>query len=169
MAWALTPPSSGQPPACFAHLRSPLMSNVSRHMHTAQSWFEHKLAGPCLRLREEARATEEWKRFTGRNHFAKLTLLASPAESFSLQSAPAAWPSEADREEYEPYIVDGVLSELMLGPGFPVLGLRVVVESAVTHETESNGLSFFQAAKLATAKLLAGASGRYRANCTNGG
>jgi hypothetical protein len=33
----LTPPSSGRPTACFACLRSPLMSNVSRHMQSSHA------------------------------------------------------------------------------------------------------------------------------------
>jgi hypothetical protein len=49
------------------------------------------------------------------------------------------------------------------------LGIRVVVEATVTHAVESNGNSFFQAAKLATVKLLSGEGGLYRDNCTDGG
>jgi hypothetical protein len=90
----------------------PLMSNVSRHMHTLHSWVREKAARPLRRLRAEARATEEWKRFTGRGHYAKLTLVGYPAEEFSLVSAPGAWGSEAECAEYEPYVLDGVLSEL---------------------------------------------------------
>ncbi len=137
-------------------------------MHTLQSWVKSKFALPFRRLRAEVRATEEWKRFTGRGHYAKLTLIGTPSEEFSLLSAPGAWQSEAERAEYEPYVLDGVLSELFGGPSEPVLGIQVVVEVTVTHEVESNGNSFFQAAKLATQKLLAGPGGLYRENCTDG-
>jgi translation elongation factor EF-G len=138
-------------------------------MQTLHSWLQSKLARPFRCLSSEVRATEEWKRFTGRGHYAKLTLVGHPAEAFSLVSAPDAWRTEAERAEYEPYVLDGVLSELLGGPSEPVLGIQVVVEAAVTHEVESNGNAFFQAAKMATQKLLAGPGGLYRDNCTNGG
>ncbi|MCC7464446.1 MAG: hypothetical protein IT480_18530 [Gammaproteobacteria bacterium] len=145
------------------------MHNVSRHMHTLHTWIQAKLARRSGRLCAEARATEEWKRFTGRGHYAKLTLVGYPAEEFSLVSAPGAWQSEAERAEYEPYVLDGVLSELLVGLGEPALGIRVVIEATVTHEVESNGISFFEAAKLATQRLLAGPGGHFRENVTYGG
>ena len=80
-------------------------------MHTLQSWVSGKLSQGLCRLRTHARVTEEWKRFTGRGHYAKVTLAAYPSEQFSLVSAPGAWRSEAERAEYEPYVLDGVLSE----------------------------------------------------------
>jgi hypothetical protein len=138
-------------------------------MHTLHSWVQEKIARPVRRLRSEARVTEEWKRFTGRGHYAKLSLAGYPAQEFSLVSAPGAWRSEAERAEYEPYVLDGVLSELFGGPSEPVLGIRVVVEATATDEVESNGNSFFQAAKLATEKLLSGEGGLYRDNCADGG
>ena len=138
-------------------------------MHTLHTWVDGKLARPLCRLRAEVRATEEWKRFTGRGHYAKLTLVGYPAEAFSLTSAPGAWQSEAERAEYEPYVLDGVLSELFSGPSEPVLGIRVVVEATATHEVESNGTSFFQAAKLATQRLLTGECELCRESCANGG
>jgi hypothetical protein len=134
-------------------------------MHTLHSWFEARLARRPRRLREPARVTEEWKRFLGRGHYAKVTLAAYPSDAFSLVSLPDAWRSEAERLEYEPYVRDGVVNELLAGPNEPVLGVKVVVEATVTHEIESNGNSFFQAAKLATERLLAGEGGTYRENC----
>jgi len=135
-------------------------------MHTIRSWFAQKIDGPVLAVKEESRATEEWKRFTGRGHYAKVSLAAYPAHSFEFVSAKGAWPSEEAQNEYEQNVLDGIVSELLASSGTPVLGVRIVVESAVVHEIESNGNSFFYAAKRAAEKLLEGASGQYRGNCT---
>lgn len=74
--------------------------------------------------------------------------------------------SEQARQEFEPYVLDGVVAELLGGPAPAVVGLRVLVEAISVDEHASNGNAFFQAAKSATAKLLSGSGGEYRGNCT---
>jgi hypothetical protein len=142
------------------------MSNVGRHMQTISDWFLRKTRGPTGSLREVARATEEWKRSTGRLHYAQITLVAYPAQSFEFVSPEAAWSSEEVRSEFEHDVLDGVVSELLANPGPPTLGIRIVVEATVSHEFDSNGNAFYQASKRATAKLLEGSTGQFRGNCT---
>jgi translation elongation factor EF-G len=142
------------------------MSNVRRRMHTLQTWFMLKTGGRKCSVIAEAHATEEWKRFTGRAHYAKVTLRAYPAMSFEFLSAPGAWPNKESEYEYEPYVLDGIVSELLAGAGPAVIGVRVVLESTTVHEVESNSNAFYQAARLATAQLLNGPTGQPRANCT---
>jgi hypothetical protein len=135
-------------------------------MHTFGTWLASKTGRPACSLVAEARVTEEWQRSTGRLHYAKVSLAACPAGSFEFASAPNAWASEEDKHEYEPYVLDGIVSEL-LGTAAPaVVGLRVVLESAVVRDHESNGNAFYQAARLATARLLEGSTGQYRGNCS---
>jgi hypothetical protein len=138
-------------------------------MHTLLSWFEGRNARPRRTLLAEAHVTEEWQRFTGREHYAKVTLAGYPAKEFSLESLPSSWRSEAERQEYEPYVLDGVLGELFVGPHEPIVGIRVVVEATVTHASASNGNAFFQAAKRATERLLSGPGGGYHSNVANAG
>ena len=135
-------------------------------MQTIRDWFLRKTGGPIASLREVTRATEEWKRSTGRLHYAQITLVAYPAQSFEFASAEAAWSSEEVKSEFEHYVLDGIVSELLANPGPPALGVRIVVESTVVHEVDSNGNAFYQASKRATAKLLEGTTGQYRGNCT---
>jgi hypothetical protein len=135
-------------------------------MQTISDWFLRKTKGPIASLREVTRVTEEWKRSTGRMHYACITLTAYPALSFEFVSAETAWPSEEARVEFEHYVLDGIVSELLASPGPSALGVRIVVEATVVHEVDSNGNAFYQASKQATAKLLQGSTGQYRGNCT---
>jgi hypothetical protein len=135
-------------------------------MHTFLSWLTSKTNRHTCSLAAEARATEEWRRSTGRLHYAKVSLAAYPTSSFEFASAPNAWPSEEDKQEYESYVLDGIVSELLSTAAPAVVGLRVVLESAVVRSHESNGNAFYQAAKLATARLLQGPTGQYRGNCS---
>ena|SRR5262245_16025694 len=132
-------------------------------MPTPNEWFARKLSGRLWKLRGPRRVVEEWKKSTGRGHYAKVALAAYPADAFSFESS-NAWPETQDQSHYEPYVLDGILDELMQGPGEPVLGLRLVLEQAVVHGGESNGYSFYQAARLATQKILSSGEG-HRDNC----
>jgi len=136
-------------------------------MHTFGSWLAVKTSRHACSLAADARATEEWQRSTGRLHYAKVTLAAYPAVSFEFVSVSNAWQSEEDQREYEPYVLDGIVNELLGSAAPAVVGVRVVLESASVREHESNGNAFYQAAKLATAKLLQGSTGQYRGNCSH--
>ena len=135
-------------------------------MDTIQTWFDRKKNGQIASIRETVRVTEEWKRSTGRMHYAQVSLTAYSSQSFEFSSAVGAWPSEESRMEFESYVLDGVVSELLASPAPPVLGIRVVVESVSVHEEHSNGNAFYQAARCATSKLLEGETGLYRGNCS---
>jgi hypothetical protein len=134
-------------------------------MPSLQDWYTRKTGGTTSRLKTECTATEEWSRFTGRPHYAKVSLRAEPSSTFELLSEPGAWTNDTWKEEFEPYVLDGVVSELLQHPGTPVLGIRVFVVSTVVDEIDSNGSSFYMAAKAATEKLLRGSSGQHRGNC----
>jgi len=116
-------------------------------------WYARKLNGRLKRLKAPCRTTQEFVRHAGLGKYAKLTISAEPADSFSFCSD-AAWATEADREEFEPYVLDGILDLLMVGPSDPILGVRIVLESAITRPVESNGASFYLAARAATQEII---------------
>ncbi|NRF72466.1 hypothetical protein HLB44_36505 [Aquincola sp. S2] len=116
-------------------------------------------------MKREAAATEEWRRFTGRLHYAKVSLRAEPASTFELLSEPSAWIDDNWKQEFEPYVLEGVVSELLQHPGTPVLGIRVFITATTIDEVASNGNSFYMAAKAATERLLQGPAGEHRGNC----
>ncbi len=55
----------------------------------------------------------------------------------------AKWPSQEDKGYYEPYVVDGILDELMMGSRESILGVRIVLESIEVHPVDSNGYAFY--------------------------
>ena len=152
-----------------AGYRLPRTLGVALHyrctMLSLQDWFTRKTQGKYLRLAQRTRATEEWKRSTGRQHFARVTLEAEPAETFEFRSELGAWQSQQSKEEFEHYVLEGVVAELLLrNAAPPILGFRIVLTAAVVDSEASNGNAFFMAAKAATAKLLQGVDGEPHGN-----
>jgi hypothetical protein len=134
-------------------------------MLSLQDWFTRKTQGEFLCLARRTRATEEWKRSTGRQHFARVTLEAEPAKTFEFSSEPSAWQSQQSKQELEHYVLEGVVAELLLrNAAPPILGVRIVLTAAVVDSEASNGNAFFMAAKAATARLLQGADGEPHGN-----
>jgi translation elongation factor EF-G len=121
-----------------------------------QSWLDRKLDARPWSLKKPFRATHEYKRNHGpRWSYAKVTIYAEPATTFSFDSR-TAWPSDADRVSYEPYVIDAVTQSLFRGAGEAVLRVRLVLESAVVHEVDSNGRAFFEATLGALATIFRG-------------
>ncbi len=134
-------------------------------MLSLEDWLSHKVAGNSLRLGKACFATEEWRRFTGREHYAKVSLRAEPAARFEFGSEPGAWSDEEDKRELEPYVLDGVVAELLLrNAAPPIIGVRVTVTATVVDRAASNGNAFFMVAKAATAALLQGPDGEQHGN-----
>ncbi len=134
-------------------------------MPSLQDWFTRKTGSRFLCLARKTQATEEWKRSTCHPHFARVTLEAEPAEAFEFRSDSGAWRSEASKDEFEHYVLDGVVAELLLrNAAPPILGMRIVLTCAVVDDEASNGNAFFMAAKGATAKLLQGLDGEPHGN-----
>ena len=121
-----------------------------------EAWLDRKLQGRRWRLVKPMRVTREWRRIYGpRGAYARVTISAEPADVFSF-SAEGAWRNDDDRQEYEPYVLDGIAHFLVAGAREPVLGLRLTLESTDVHDVDSNGNAFFEATKEALQLILRG-------------
>jgi hypothetical protein len=101
------------------------------------------------------RIVVEFVRQGGKGQFAAVEAVASPARTFSFASAPTAWATPAEKSEYEPHLLHGLLVELMPGEGVHVIGMKLEIVAARTDEVGSSAMAFFQAGRMLALRLLA--------------
>jgi hypothetical protein len=82
-----------------------------------------------------------------------VTISAQPADEFVFSSA-GAWNSEAERAEYEPFVLDAIALSLLDWPSGVVVGIRVHLESALVDEVNSNGNAFHRVTLQAMNEIL---------------
>jgi len=106
-------------------------------------------------LKAPIKLMAEFKRQGGKGQFAQVEADVSPARTLLIASTENAWSTRQEQSEYEPHLVQGILTELMSVDGTAFLGLKVEVVAAKTDEVSSSPMAFFQVGRLLVLKLLA--------------
>jgi len=124
-------------------------------MTVFDDWLLRKLSRPTGAIRQARTVDEKFSRIYGpRADFARITLTGEPGASFEYRSE-AQWPAEP--KKYDAAVVDGLLDELLaisLGPA--ITKVRFVLREIGWHDADSSPNAFYQAARIAARKVIAG-------------
>jgi hypothetical protein len=94
----------------------------------------------------------EYNRVVGpRSLFAKVSLSISPHDSFAFESK-ARWPEE----NYDTWVIDGILDALFGWDHKYPLGARFVLEEVGWHSVYSAPIAYYRAAKIIVRSVLVG-------------
>lgn len=133
----------------FVILSSPEGEGVSDLVH---EWFDRKLVAGIAPFRGMVTVGHEYERVLGpRSMYAKVSLSICTSEVFAFESR-AQWPEE----NYDRWVLDGILDSLFGWDSKPVLGARVVLEDVGWHPVNSAPIAYYRAAKIAVRSALEG-------------
>jgi hypothetical protein len=98
-----------------------------------REWFHRKLGGGILPFRGIVTACHEYERVLGpRSMYARVSLAICTSDAFVFESQ-ADWPEE----NYDRWVLDGVLDALFGWDSKPMLGARVVLQEVGWHPVNS--------------------------------
>jgi hypothetical protein len=117
------------------------------------NWLERKLAEPAATVSGPRTVSKVFSRFSGREHFAGVTLTVRPAKELSLRFN--VEPSEAD---FRWAIEDTIFCALLSRYRQPVLRLEVTVDAIQEKTSASSYFSFKMATSEAIEEALGGVS-----------
>jgi hypothetical protein len=133
------------------------------------SWFKRKFTGgPAWTVASKMRFSQRYVHRTRTGYISgELTLLFTPAESFSFHSR-AKWPPTSDRSDryswlrparlkpyFESMILDAILDVLLASiPSAQVLVAKVILDEIVWENGHSDAVGFYWAARKIMEKLL---------------
>ena len=102
-------------------------------------------------LREARTVSEKYDRCVGpRNIYGEIVLTATPSQVFQFESI-VTWP---ERSNYDAYVLDGILDILLSNNLNYILGVSFVLGQIKYHEVNSCAMGYYQAARLATEKII---------------
>src|SRR5262245_11890255 len=117
-----------------------------------RDWFQRKLAGGVGQFRGIVTVAHECNAVVGpRSIFGQVRLSLCSNDSFVFESR-ARWPSE----NWDRWVLDGVLDVLFGSDHRPTLGVRVVLEEVGWDPVNSAPVAYYRAAKIAVRSALAG-------------
>lgn len=115
-------------------------------------WFQRKVAGGVSPLRRMITVSYEYNRVVGpRSIYAKVSLSISPNEVFAFESK-ARWP----QENYDLWVLDGILDALFGSDHKPPLSARFVLEEVGWHSVQSSPMAYYRASKIIVRSVLVG-------------
>jgi hypothetical protein len=124
-----------------------------------EAWLSHKLERRRCTLREGRTIRQEYNRIVGpRSIIAHLELTAAPADDFQFRSN-AAWPTDDERAEYEPAVLEGILDELLTSEaqfGFLVTRVSFTLQTIKSHPVYSSSLAFYHVTREAMRNVMDG-------------
>jgi hypothetical protein len=121
-----------------------------------RDWFQRKLAGGVGQFRGIITVAHECNTVVGpRSIFARVKLSLCSNDSFVFESR-VRWPEE----NYDRWVLDGVLDALFGVDNKPPLGVRVVLLEAGWDPVNSAPIAYYRAAKIAVRSALAGGDGQ---------
>jgi hypothetical protein len=120
-------------------------------MSLVQQWFKRKTSNGTARLQGLSTVTQEYTEVRGpRSIYGKVVIGIQPADDFTFVSS-ATWPSE----NYEAWVIDGILDALFCVQHKPLLGARFDLKEIGWHPVNSAPIAYYWAAKNAVAGMLA--------------
>lgn len=122
-------------------------------MRQVANWLERKLGEPAATVSSPRTVSKKFSRFSGREHFAGITLTVKPAEELSLRFD--VEPSEAD---FRWAIEDTIFCALLSRYRQPVLRVEITVDAIEEKALASSYLSFKMVTSEAIEEALGGVS-----------
>ena len=115
-----------------------------------RDWFKRKLADGVSKLRAFITVTHEINRITGpRSIYAKVTLSIFPHDSFAFESK-VQWPEE----NYDRFVLDGILDGVFGWDLKPPLAARFVLQEVGWHSVNSAPIAYYQVSKTIVRSVL---------------
>ena len=122
-----------------------------------QQWLQRKLTGKLMYLSTPVTVSHTYHVTTGPRYiFGKVTLAASPAETFAFSSE-VSWP---DRQN-DDLVLDGILDVLLSQRHEPILGATFVLTAIGWHDVDSVPIGYYFASREATKRMIQLDDGRH--------
>ena len=116
------------------------------------NWYERKVNKPVVKITNNIKVTETFKKQTCGLIYAKLSISVTPEETLIIKSN-INWNIYKSNLNYERAIIDGILDELLCGVNSHLLGMKIVIEDVDIDIVASNSMAFYIAARNAAKKI----------------